>query len=259
VYYGISTAAYRDLPLADALERIADLAPLAEVRCEGQHDLAEPLNLRAAVAAREAGLRLTVHGPFREQPIWSRFERQRRAAVADHRRRLELAAAAGAETYVLHPDYREFATPYDPTIVARLKRTFAELAPLQAELGLRIAVENMPGVGNSHLALPGLDLGELSLAVDVGHAHLSGCVAQMIAQAGIVHWHLQDNFGHGDDPHLAVGRGGIDWRPVLLRVRETVAQNGATVVLEVASERDVLDSLDYLEEIEQGLPAEPAA
>lgn len=50
----------------------------------------------------------------------------------------------------MHPDYSGCALPRDQRVVDAVKRTFAELEELQRELGVRIVVENMPGVGFSH-------------------------------------------------------------------------------------------------------------
>ena len=257
--YGISTVAYPQLLLGAALARIARLAPLAELRCDSEHCISDPRNLRAAQSAGAAGLRFTVHGPFLKQEIWSANKSSRQAAVADHRRFIELAARIGAEVYVVHPDYTVRRTSYNPAVVASLHDSFAQLREMQTEFNLKIAIENMPGVGHSHFATPELNTCGLPTVVDVGHANLSGCLPQMIARRDIVHWHLQDNPGRGDDPHDAVGRGTVNWPLVLTRVRETVVENGATIVLEVSSDADVLASLAYLRAAEQRLPAMPAA
>ncbi|MGO8684619.1 MAG: sugar phosphate isomerase/epimerase family protein [Thermoleophilia bacterium] len=256
--YGISTVAYLQLPLADALARIAQLAPLAELRCDSTHCISEPRNACVALAARADGLRFSVHGPFLGQQIWSSDVAVRRAAVADHRRFIELAASVGAEVYVLHPDYSVEPTAADPRIVAALHDSFARLGELQAEFGLIVAVENMPGVGHSHFSSPEFDTDGLPIVVDVGHAHLSACLPEMLERRDIVHWHLHDNLGYGDDPHLAVGQGTIDWTLVLGRVRESVVERGATVVLELNSDADVVASLAYLRTVEGHLPALPA-
>jgi sugar phosphate isomerase/epimerase len=252
--YGISTAAYQTLPLAAALARIARLSRLAELRSEGFHDLTQPANLRAALAARRDGLRFTVHGPFSHQIIWSRDDARRRRGLDDHRRHLDVAAQLGASVYVVHPDYTHEPRPFDAQLVDRLRSSFAELFPLQHELGLRIAVENMPGVGRSHFATPGLDTCGLPLAIDVGHAHLSDALVELIMLPDIIHWHLHDNPGLGGDPHGTVGGGSIDWAPVVKRIGET-AVDGATAVLEVTSEEAVIASLAFLARVERDLSA----
>ena len=82
----------------------------------------------------------------------------------------------------------------------------------QRELGVRIVVENLPGVGFSHFGAPGdLDLGELGLILDTGHAAICGTLHDFLREphAELAHVHLHDNRGPADagDPHLPLGEG----------------------------------------------------
>ena len=84
---------------------------------------------------------------------------------------------------------------------------------------------------------------------------------ELIAQPHIVHWHLHDNLGLGDDPHLAVGSGSSTGSRCSLRVRETVAgETARPPSLEVTSEDDVRRAAStILDEIEECCRREPAA
>lgn len=239
----ISSGAYFDWPLEVALERIAGLAPAAEICSWNRHSL---LGAGAAHAVTEAGLPFSVHGPFGDDGLghWSAARRSR--ALDVHRRHGTVAAELGASLYVVHPDLRARRRPWDPKVAARLERSFADLRELQEELGLSVLVENMPYVGRSHFTAPGeLDLQGLGLTLDIGHAALAGTLPKWLADARepVRHLHLHDNRGRGEgDLHLALGAGGLDLAPVLGLVRSA----GVTVVLEHIHERDVLVSLDYL-------------
>ena len=104
--------------------------------------------------------------------------------------------------------------PRDPKVLDALRRTFAELEEYQRELGVRIAVENMPGVGFSHFGAPGdLDLGGLGLILDTGHAAICGTLHDFLREphAELAHVHLHDNRGPadaGDPSSPARPRGG---------------------------------------------------
>ena len=129
-----------------------------------------------------------------------------------------------------------------------LQRTFAELEEYQRELGVRIVVENMPGVGYSHFGAPGdLDLGELGLILDTGHAAICGTLHDFLREphAELAHVHLHDNRGPADagDPHLPLGRGVVDARAVLRAARAS----GATVILELLDEAAIRESIAHLE------------
>ena len=227
---GISTSAYAELMLPVALERVAELAPAAEIRSFGLHTLLSGRNRRAA---RAAGLRYSVHGPFGYTGIWDLDEVERLEALDEQRRHLEASAEIGALVYVVHPDWRPAVAPRDPAVVAALDRSFSALLEWRDEYGVEIVIENMPGAGQSHFTHPGdLDLRGLGLVLDVGHASISGCLDQWLAdpQAPLRHLHVHDNHGEGDadDPHLGLGAGVVDAAAVMAAARAA----GASVVLE---------------------------
>lgn len=242
---GISSGAYGGLSLGAALARIATRAPAAEVRSFDAHSLLEPEN-RAAAA--DAGLRLTVHGPFRGVELGSLDGAERRRAIAAHRRHLRAAADAGAALYIVHPDYHPDPRPRERAVATALMRSFEDLYGLQAEYGLDIVAENMPGAGCSHFTAPGdLDLQGLGLLLDVGHAAISGALEAFLAdpRAPLRHVHLHDNHGPRDlaDPHRALGTGVVDV-PVVLAAAGAA---GASLVLEVDCEADVAASERHLQ------------
>ena len=244
-YIGLPTDAWYRLPLGAALEQVGRYATLAEIYSAEEHGLLSPENRRAAT---ESGLRLTVHGPYDDVELGSLRERDRRHALTIHRRHLEAAAEIGAATYVVHPDYRGEALPRDPRIENALQHSIAELEELQSELGVRIVLENMPGVGYSHFGAPGdLDLGALGLILDTGHAAICGTLEAFLSTPHheLAHVHLHDNRGPVDagDPHLPLGRGIVDCGAVLRAARAS----DATVILELLDERSILESIAYLE------------
>lgn len=245
---GISTSAYPELLLGPALERIAGLAAAAEIRSFGMHTLLSKRNRAAALAA---GLDYTVHGPFGYTGIGDPDERLRLGALDEHRRHLEAAAEVGARLYVAHPDWHPGVTPHDPAVVAALERSFETLLQLQDEYGVGVVVENLPGAGMSHFTHPGdLDLHGLGLILDVGHASISGCLSEWLAdpRAPLRHLHVHDNHGEGDDgdPHLPLGAGVIDAAAVMAAARAA----GASLVLEHDSDASVLASLARLRSLD---------
>ncbi len=242
---GLPTDAWYRRPLGEALERVALRAELAEIYSADDHSLLAADNRRAAAGS---GLRLTVHGPFDDVETGATRERDRRFAMRTHRRHLEAAAEIGALTYVVHPDYRGCSLPRDREVVAALQRSIAEFEEWQRELGVRIVIENMPGIGYSHFGAPGdLDLGELGLVLDTGHAAICGTLHDFLSEprARLAHVHLHDNRGPADagDPHLPLGRGIVDVDAVMRAARAS----GATVILEVLSEESIAESVAYME------------
>ena len=241
---GVSTSAYAERLLPAALERIAALAPAAEIRSFGLHTL---LSTRNRAEALSWQLTYTVHGPFGSTGIWDLDDGERLKALDEHRRHLEASAEIGALKYVVHPDWHPEVTPRDPAVVRQLGRSFDTLRSWSDELGVEVVVENMPGTGFSHFTHPGdLDLRGLGLILDVGHASITGCLPEWLEHPGapLRHVHLHDNHGRGDDddPHMAVGCGVVDVPAVLAAARRA----GASVVLEHSTDDDVCKSFAHL-------------
>jgi sugar phosphate isomerase/epimerase len=240
---GISTGAYANFSLAAALLRIGEIAPSAEILSIGRHSLLDAANARVVELS---GLPFTVHGPFLHFEYGSRSAREHRGALEEHRRQIAAAAELGARVYVLHPDLQRKSKGWDRRVVKALESSFEELAALQEEYGVTIAVENLPFVRHTHFRAPGdLDLRGLGLSLDVGHAAVTGTLAGWLADGTyeLKHVHLHDNEGHvGGDQHLPLGRGDIDAAPVM----ELARAAGATVVLEHKNEADVIESLRHL-------------
>jgi len=241
---GISSSAYSELLLGPALERIAAIAPSAEVRSFGLHTLLSRRNRRAALAA---GLPCSVHGPFGYTGLGDASEAARREALDEHRRHFEAAAEIGATLYLVHPDWRPQPGPRYPAVVGALARSFDTLFELQSYAGVPIVVENMPGAGCSHFTAPDdLDLRGLGFALDVGHASISGTLDAFLAapppEWRHVHLHSNNGVGDVDDPHLPVGAGVVDAAAVLAAARAA----GVSIVLELNDAADVAASLAYL-------------
>jgi sugar phosphate isomerase/epimerase len=186
-----------------------------------------------------------VHAP-EEIDIWSADRRAREAGIAAHERLLDACAAAGAEVYVVHPDYSESGVVGRAERRAALQESFDDLHELGRSYPVRIVVENMPGAENSSFVAPDMDLRCLGLALDAGHAQISGTLEAFLETGEIAHVHLHDNLGFGGpDLHLPLGRGCLPRH----RLRQVLQRCDGLVVLEHADEADVKVSLGYLERI----------
>ncbi len=234
----ISTWAYLNLPLEGALEKISRLSDRAEILCEARHSLFRPENLDAASSF---SLKYSVHGLIADINIASIYPEFREASVNLHRRAITASASAGAELYIIHPGYTPWSFCWRDALLC-LDQSLGELAPLQEELGIRLAVENMPRSDWLFFNKPDLDLHGLGLVLDVGHAHTCGTIQEFLNHPALTHVHLHDNSGEGDE-HLALGQGRIDLLPVLKMIDE----RNLTAALEQKTETAVIESLNALE------------
>jgi sugar phosphate isomerase/epimerase len=144
-------------------------------------------------------------------------ESVRRLAVAETRAALGLAAIVPYRFLVLHAGVVGDGPSAADNRKASMIRSLEELAPVASDAGVRLAVEVIPNSlsGASELVAlieEEIDIPNLGICMDVGHARLMGDVVDAIEACSghIVTTHLHDNRGQTDD-HLIPGRGVIDW------------------------------------------------
>ena len=150
---------------------------------------------------------------------------------------IELAAAVGADTVVLHPPFRwqkEYALAFADGVALR-----------EHDSGIRLAVENMfpwrTRNRSTEAYLPHWDPVDQPydhVALDLSHAAIAGSdVLAMVAALGprLVHLHLADGLGSPRDEHLVPGRGGQPCAELLGAL--AVQQFSGSVVIEVSTRR----------------------
>lgn len=193
-----------------------------------------PTRARVKAAADAAGVVVqAVHG----EPGLVAAQGDEDALRAQHLGIIERAACWGARVIVLH-----FGVLPGPMTREEHWGRSADLlhwlAPQAAAHGVTLALENLPPqfpeamyITDLVAFLEQLNLPNVRLCLDSGHAHLSGLdVATAVRQAG--RWlhttHLQDNFGPcaadapipAVDRHLAPGLGTINWPSVIQALGE---------------------------------------
>jgi sugar phosphate isomerase/epimerase len=179
-------------------------------------------------------------------PIASPYPELREQAAGLFDRALDVFAEAGVTRVNVHPDplTRPLAAAVEQNVEA-----IGRLASGAAARGITLMLENL---GRS-FARPeelgpifqGVD--GLAFHLDVGHAHMAqrpgepNPTGELLQSFGsrLAHVHVHDNLG-GDDLHLPLGVGSVDW-PFVIRALKGAGYDG-TVTLEVfAEERAYLD------------------
>ena len=235
----ISTWAYINHPLSIALQKISEISACerAEILCEARHSLFSQENIEAA---HSFSLKYSVHGLIADINIASIYPEFREASVNLHRRAIQAAASIGAELYIIHPGYTPWSFCWRDSLQA-LDQSLSDLAPMQEEHGIRLAVENMPKSDWLFFNKPDLELHGLGMVLDVGHAQTCGTLSDFLSHPALTHVHLHDNCGNGDD-HLPLGKGCINLPPVLKAIEE----RSLTAALEQKTEKGVMESLEAL-------------
>ena len=216
------------LPRDEALARIA-AAGFEHVELSASEGhlggwMSDPAAARKDIES--AGLRAwSVHSPGASFDVAASDESVRAAAVASAASCLAPAVEVGASVVVVHcnaPGKPFDPDDYDPSL-ARTRDSLETLAPLAAEAGVRMAVENMiPRPGKR----PACDVREVlalidglgdhvGVCLDTGHNNATGADVPeqaLILGPKLFTVHIQDNHGRpNEDEHLVPGDGSIDW------------------------------------------------
>jgi sugar phosphate isomerase/epimerase len=253
VQFGVSTQIYHAQRLRH--DHLAEVAAhgfgAVEIIATRSHvDYHDPAALDevAGWLARER-LRLhSLHAPVMERyegrwvnplSIASPDEEARTLAVREANAALELARRVPLTLLVVHPGLQDsLLSPAAPNSRESALRSVEEIAAVASPLGVRIALEVIPNAMATADALvellDDLDMPEVGVCLDFGHAHLQGGVVDAIESLSgvLAATHVHDNHGQRDE-HLAPFEGSIDWTGALMALQK-VGYEG-TMMLELAS------------------------
>ncbi len=176
-------------------------------------------------------------------------EARRRKALEEARAALALATTIPYKYLVVHlgvPTLDGMATAGDNSRQAA-RRSIEDLHEAAVAAGVRLALEVIPNPLSSaealvHLIEDELELPDVGICLDVGHAFIMGDVVDAIETCSghLVTTHLHDNQGKSDD-HLVPFAGAIDW-PAALLAMQKIGYDG-TWIFEVADTGEALDVL----------------
>jgi len=236
---GCSTWCLMDKGLFEALEILSARTDTVEILADARHDL-----LYESEACASFDLTYTVHSPTTDINIASCRESIRSASIDLLEEVCRKAGEIDASCIVVHPGFSPWLEMHDKSYNA-LRRSLLELAGVQEEHGIPIAVENMGSWEVCHFRdtsmLPILEEIGLSFCLDIGHAHINGVLEEFLALASPDHIHLHDNSGTFDD-HGALGTGTMDFDRIIPRLPEA-----GSWIMEVKTLGDFDRSVRYLE------------
>jgi len=218
-------------------------------------------------ALADAGLRLhSIHAPIAEQVLGGRWagpysiasadETARSRAVAEVEAALAVARRIPATYLVVHvgvPDSQTPAASENRPDAARrsLEALHAAAEPLGVRLALEVIPNRMSGA-DSLVALieEHLDMPDLGICLDFGHAHLMGDVVDAVETVSghLVTTHVHDNRGRSDD-HLMPFEGSIPWEPTLMALQKIGFEG--TFVFELAASATPRQSLERASRVRQ--------
>ncbi|MGE4275256.1 MAG: sugar phosphate isomerase/epimerase family protein [Candidatus Methanomethylophilaceae archaeon] len=220
----VSSTSFSAQSIESVLEAISKEFQHWEIFAEGEHYLPSVLHQFGAVAP-SYDLKYSIHAPISDVNVAAMSERMREAATLELMATMECAIQMEVDTLTVHPGYRPFVVKgMEDKALMRAAKSLRTLNRVSREFGVRIAVENMPEffmmLGKTAEELEALLEGtDLGVCFDIGHAHTTGQMDQMLAlQDRFVNVHIHDNNGSHDE-HLTIGEGQIDFESVLSRMK----------------------------------------
>ena len=194
-------------------------------------------------------LKYSIHSPFMDVNIASLQEKSRSNSVEQIKNSIDLANKIDAESVVVHPGLMPFlARPFEDKVYEVANSSIKELGDYGKDLGVNVSIENMPTFeGMIYKDMKKLDEilreYEMSMTLDIGHAHHVGYSADEMYFDSIKHIHAHDNYGD-DDSHLALGEGSIDLKHII-NTFESKNYDGIYII-EVNDEDSIKKSYEYI-------------
>ncbi|MCX6644618.1 MAG: sugar phosphate isomerase/epimerase [Candidatus Bathyarchaeota archaeon] len=225
-----------------------------EVLDDGKHELDKKRVAMLKEAAKSYSLEYSLHAPFADINIASPSKSMLDASMKRLKQSMSYANALDAKLWVFHPGAKTGIGQFYPGADWKQNnQSIQELFKVAEELGLNIALENLPAKYYFFMSkaedfvkfyretnLP------VGIVMDLGHANLEGQIEpffNMLADK-IIHIHASDNDGV-EDQHFGIGQGKIDYD----WFAQTLKKMGydKTVILE--STTNITESLQKLKQL----------
>ena len=204
-----------------------------------------------AKALQDAGLSVTIHGPFMDLRPGALDPRIRKVTIDRLKQMFDLAPYFRPRSIVCHPSFDErYYVSTEEEWLQNSVDTWKRFAGIAADMGARIALENIyeKEPRQLHRLLTALDSPHIRFCFDTGHfnAFSRAPLEEWLERMGpfIGQLHIHDNRGASDE-HLPVGEGNFPF-PVLLKYLRDRGQR-PIVTVEAHSEKDLWRNVENLQ------------
>jgi len=192
-----------------------------EIVAEGRHYLPD-IEKRFLAATSTFDIKFSVHAPLSDINIGSLNPRARERSVQEVCETLRAAGRMNIDLCTIHPGFYGPLGMLDKPAVGEMTRdSLAAIEDVAQDSGVRVALENMPEMGQMMMGrtpqellrlLEGFDFG---ICFDIGHAHTARTIDDFLRlKDRVINVHIHDNLGDRD-AHLPIGEGNIDFKKVL--------------------------------------------
>ncbi len=205
-------------PFNEALRKVEEEFEGWEILAEKYHGWEYKDDMIDVVSTTD--MELQVHAPLNDINIASINQSIRITSVKEIKKTLKLASAIGANLVTVHPGLYSPLGIYCDNVLEISKKSLRELKSEAEELGIDLAIENLPEMWLTLCSKPEeirelMDDLDLGLCLDIGHAYTADRLEDFLDKSlDPINIHLHDNEGE-DDIHLPLGEGEIDWPMVI--------------------------------------------
>jgi len=222
-------------PLEIALEHLGALTRGVEIVDGGRHRIASPDLLESF------SYRYSMQIPHKDINPASVIEPIRQASLVAIKERFVLAAEIGADVIIS----AGYVSQLEDMPYARnqLSRSLSELILSAKEYGISFSVTNAGRWRNACVRNPDdiTRLGPVPLALDIGNAHVNGCLLEFLNESASKYIYLYDSNGISQNL-LEVGRGTIPFA----KIARAYHANGARGVIREPSHQSAYNSIKAL-------------
>jgi len=234
------------MPFEEALRRVEKEFDGWEILAEKYHGWIYREEIKDALSTTDIAVQL--HSPLNDINIASINPDMRKASVKEIKKSMKLASMIGAEIVTVHPGLYSPLSVYWDGVIELSKGSLRELKEYAEELGVTLAVENLPEMwltlcSTAEDTSDMLDELDIEFCLDVGHAYTSGELDDFL-NLSPVNVHLHDNIGE-DDVHLMLGEGEIDFKRALKGLKDYEGN----FVIEGRDMNELIESKKYLTEL----------
>jgi sugar phosphate isomerase/epimerase len=200
-----------------AIGKVAEHYQAWEIVAEGKHFLRDIRDIFLELSP-SYDLEYSVHAPLSDVNIGAINPRMRTAALGEVLEALDIAHRMNIDLMTVHPGFMSPLAVLDrDTAVQATKESLKAIDARGKDLGVRIALENMPEMPVSMAKVPEellefMEGTELGVCFDIGHANTVGNIPDFLSiKERFINMHVHDNVGDRDR-HMVIGEGNIDFR-----------------------------------------------
>lgn len=244
----VSSPYFSHFSFRSMLEKISSEFSSWEIVAEGKHSL-QDLESDFLEYAPSYDLSFSVHAPMSDINIGSLNRNMLEASLNELITCMRSCNKLGIEIATVHPGFISPLGMVDKSkVIDMTKASLFRLEAEAAELGVKIAFENMPACPMCLGTTPGdlltlLEGTELGICFDIGHANTTNTVQEFLdLKDRFVNVHIHDNMGVSDE-HLPIGKGTVDFPAVIN------ALGSRRYVIESRGWDDALESRNVLQKM----------